>query len=124
MMLARDHDSGARLRRVTGSQLGKRQRGRQQSFNQHFNHATSCLDRAQPCVEHLGIVKDQQIARLQQRGQFGELAISRNVTATVEQTTRGALSQRVLGDQLRRQCVVKIGKGIQGRVGHLTGAPK
>ena len=65
MMLARNHDARARLRRVTGAQLRQRERGRKQPFNQNFNHATTNFDRTQTRVEHFGVIEDEQIAGLQ-----------------------------------------------------------
>ena len=66
---------------------------------------------------------DQQIAGLQQRRQIRERPVKGCVAPTIKQAARGAHRQRVLRDQHRRQRVIKIGEGINNRLGHWTGAP-
>ena len=65
-----------------------------------------------PGLDDLGVVEDQQVTRVEQAGQLAKTAVRGRPVAPVEQARAAALRQRVLGNQLRRQRVIKVGKRV------------
>ena len=84
-------------------------------FEQDLDFAAGGLVRADTRLDHPRVVADDEIARLQQRRQVGEIAIGVTVHTDVEQSTARTLHGRRLRDQFRRQRVVEIGQRIGAR---------
>src|ERR1035437_8073088 len=61
--------------------------------------------------QHLGIVKDQQIAGPQQLGKVAKYQVAESIVAAaeVQQPRSRPIGQRFLGDQFLRQAIIEIG---------------
>ncbi|MPM66500.1 hypothetical protein SDC9_113408 [bioreactor metagenome] len=71
----------------------------QHAFDEQFQLAAAFLLAEQARLEHAGVVEDQQIARLQQVGQFAEDTVCGRSFAAIEQPRGAAHAGRVLCNQ-------------------------
>lgn len=97
--------------RMAGTDLRQRLVAPDGTLYQHFDPAAAVLDAMQPGMQDARVVEHQQVAGAQQVGQIGEAPVLPAVAVHDQQPAGGALGQRELGDQLRRQVVIEIGEG-------------
>ena len=83
----------------------------QYALDQQLQLAAAGLFAKQARVDDLRVVEDQQVARVQQRGQVAEHAVHRLWAAAVQQARGAALGRGVLGDQFGGQGEVEIAGG-------------
>jgi hypothetical protein len=112
------HDA-ARLGRLAGTHVRQHLVVGQHALDQGLDRAAGLLGAVQPCLDDPGVVEDQQITGLEQRGQVAEHAVHGRGATAVEQARGAALGSGMLGDQLGRQLEVEIAEGVAGsRSGH------
>ncbi len=68
--------------------------------------------------KHAGVVEDQQVAGLEQRGQVGEVVVGEGAGAAVERHHAAAAAHRgrLLRDEVFGEVVVEVGDEHKGRV--------
>ena len=78
--------------------------------------AHNCPMRVKARGDYAGVVQDQQVAGLEERGEFREDRIAQSAGGAIhhERTTLAALCGRLLGNQLRRQVEVEVGDAEGG----------
>mgnify|MGYP006189043475 CR=1 FL=1 len=112
------HDA-ARLGRFAGTHMRQHLVVGQHALDQGLDRTAGLLGAVQPCLDDPGVVEDQQITGLEQRGQVAEHPVYRHGAAAIEQARGAALGSGMLGDQLGRQLEVEIAEGVAGsRSGH------
>jgi hypothetical protein len=85
------------------------------ALDQQLDLAARGLLAVQARLDDLGVVEDQQVARLEQAGQFLEDAVDRRAAGVVEQTRAAALGGGVLGHQFGWQLEVEVADGVGAR---------
>jgi hypothetical protein len=94
----------AGLGRLAGAHMGQQlaghaRRGGQHALDQGLDAAAGGLLAMQAGLEHPGVVEHQQVAGLEQAGQFAEDPVHRAVAAAIEQAGGAALGGGLLRDQ-------------------------
>ena len=84
------------------------------ALHQQFELAARGLFAKQAGVEHLSVVKHQQVARAQQTGQLVKDAVHCDGATGVEQASITALGRGLLGDQVVGQGEIKVAEGVGG----------
>ncbi len=108
---------GARLRALAGAHVGPDLAGAgQHALDQRLDRAAAGLGAVQAGLDDLGVVEHQQVAGIQQIGQFAEHAVDGRIGPAVEQTRGAAFRGGVLGDEVGRQSEIEIGKRRKARM--------
>ena len=83
---------------------------RPNAFHQNFNPPTRGLLCKKPCRNHLGIVEDQQVLRVQKINQVGEPSVVKVLLAVhIKQPALASHLGRRLGNKFFRQFKIKVG---------------
>jgi hypothetical protein len=95
----------------------------QHALHQQLHFATAGFFAVQARLDDLRVVEHQQVAGLEQVGQFAKDAVHRRVGPAIQQARGTAFGCGVLGNQLGGQVKVEIAEGVgawraRGRVGH------
>ena len=88
---------------------------RQHPFDQQLQLATRSLLAKDARLDHLGVVEHQQIAWVQQLGQFVKDPVHHGGRGAVQQARATALGGRVLGDQCGGEVEIEIAEGEGAR---------
>jgi len=107
-------DRAAGLRRVARTDLRQRVVRARRSLDHDLDPAAARLDAGEPGIDHAGVVEDDEVRRIEQRGQVAKHPVDRRraiaFVADDEQPARAALGGRHLRDQLGRKIEGEIRK--------------
>ncbi len=81
------------------------------TLDQYFDLAASCLFPIQAGMQHTRVIHDQQVARGKQVGQVGEGAVLAHPPAYHQQPACATLGEWRLGNPVGRQRVIEIVEG-------------
>ncbi|MNS84525.1 hypothetical protein D3C72_1183550 [compost metagenome] len=93
----------------------------QHAFDQQFDLAAAGFFAEHARLDHLGVVEDQQVARLQQIGEFVEVAVCQLGLACIQKARGAALGSGVLGNQLSGELEIEITQ-VKGAAGTRKGS--
>ncbi len=99
---------GAHLGLLAHAHVRRHLVAREHALNQQLQLATGGFFAKQTCLDDLGVVEHQQIARIQQQRQITKDAVHRLGGGAIQQPRAAALGRRVLGNQLRGQGEIEI----------------
>ncbi len=80
----------------------------QHALDQQLDLAAARFFAEDACLDHLGVVEDQQVACLQQIGELVEAAVCQMWLPRIQQARATALGSRVLGNQCFGQFEIEI----------------
>ncbi|MNK39658.1 hypothetical protein D3C87_582740 [compost metagenome] len=105
-------DTATGRRRLRRTHLGQHGALVEHALDQRLDLAAAFLDAKEARFEHARIVHHQQVARLQQPDDVGELAVDQGLAVQMQQARGAALGQRSLRNVFLRQIKIEIGKRI------------
>ena len=93
---------------LADTHLAERGVGGLDALDQDLGPATGVLDRAQPRLDHAGVVDDEQVVRAQQIDDLPKAPVHDGVAVQFQQPTVRAPRQRPPGDEMFRQAVGEV----------------
>src|SRR6185503_15690283 len=98
----REQDLPARLGRLARPHVRERARGVEDALDEDLHFTARILPPPQPRLDHLRVVEDEDVLRIDERYEIAERAILHAAGAPIQmqEPARGALGGRMLRDEI------------------------
>ena len=119
-----EKDAAARLWRLAGANLRDSVSAIDNTLDHDIDLAAAFLLTEQACLDDLGVVENEQIARGDELWQVGKAPVVADVALHVQQATGRAFTGRMLGDQFGWKWKIEVVEGQHfGKVCWMTCSP-